>query len=305
MAYGIGWDTTTGRQYYKKLIKEAFDTTARKANVWSDRVFKMWDSKDEYEEMTRHAGLGLHSEIADGAEIPLDDPVLDTSKQYRQVRYGLGFKITSGMKKFNKWYNIKELTTNLSMNMKESKDIEVAKLFNNVTSTDHAGFDTLAPASNSHTCLDDASSTYDNYLDAALSVGALEDALVYFDTLVDDQGQIMTADPDTLVVHPKLRFTAAELLGSTLKPDTANNNINSLTEDFNLKYFVYKRLTSTTAWFVLAKNHPDYRYFCITSQAPDIAVQDEPAISRSTVVSSESWFDYGQSDPRLACFGNT
>jgi hypothetical protein len=305
MAYTIGWDTTTNRDYFKKLIKEAFDTTDREALVEGDEVFKMFDSKDEYERFTRHAGLGLHSSIADGAEIPLDDPVLDTTKEFRQARWGNGFKITSGMKKFNKWYAVKELTKDLGMTMRESKDIEIAKLFNNLTSTDYAGFDGLAPASNSHTCLDDASSTYDNYLDAALGVSSLEDALVYFDTMIDDQGQIMQARPNKLVVHPRLRFTAAELLGSTLKPDTANNNINSLTKDYDLKYFVYHRLTSTTNWTVMAKDNPKYRICCITSKAPDIQVQDAPDLSRSTVVTSESWFQFGTTDSRMLLVGNT
>ena len=180
MTYQISWDSTTNRDYFKKLLKEAFDTSDREALVEYPGVVREIKTADEYERYSRHVGLGLHSELTDGQEIPLDDPIIDTTKDFRQTRYGLGFKITSGMKKFNKWYAVKELSKNLGMVMKESKDIEIAKMFNNATTTTYAsGFDTYAIAHNSHTCKDDASTTYDNYLDAALGVSSLETALIY------------------------------------------------------------------------------------------------------------------------------
>lgn len=304
MVYNINWDSTTNKDYLKDLLKEVFDSTDREALVEHPQVMRTMESADEYERFARHAGLGLASRIADGAEIPLDDPVLDTTKDATQLRYGLGFRITAGMKKFNKWYKIEDLTKNLGMVMKESKDIEVAKPFNNFTSTTYAGFDGKAIADDAHTALDDAGSTYDNYGNAALGVSSLETALVYFDTLIDDQGQTMVIAPNKLVVHSQGRFTAGQLLGSEKEPFSGDHTKNMFPE-WNLSSFVYHRLTSTTNWFLAATKNRNYSPIVITSEAPDIKVQDAPDLSRDIAVTSQQWFAYRTLDPRYIYVGDT
>ena len=269
-------------------------------------LFKTVSSSDEYEKFGRHAGLPLSEIVADGGAISTYDPIIGTDKNVRQKRMTNAFKITSMMKKFNKWYNVAELTKSLKRQQMESKDIEAAKLWNNLTSTTYAGatFDGFAIAYNLHTNLD--ATTYDNYGDAALGVGALEDAIIYHDTKVDDRNQICPGKPNILAVHPNERFDAIELLGSKLQPDTANNNINSLTKDFDLKYFVYHRASSATWWVLLDKNHENYTPIMITTQEPDLKTQDDTAgVTRSIVVSSEQLFEYEATEVRHIYCGNT
>jgi hypothetical protein len=308
MAYNIGWDTTTDRQYFKKLMKAVFRSTDRPGWTEYKQMFRLISSADEYEKFGRDAGLPLAENIADGGAISTYDPLIGTPKDVRQKRFALGFKVTSGMAKFNKWLKVKDLTQNLKMVQQESKDIEAAKLWNNLTSTTYAGatYDGLAIAHNSHTTLA-AGATYDNYGDAALGVGALEDALVYFDnTKVDDRDQKNPGRPNILAVHPAERFDAAELLGSEKQPYTADNQINSLTKDFDLEYFVYHRASSSTWWVLLDKNDPDFGAVMITTQEPDIKVQDDVAgLTRSMAVTSEQWFEYEGLDPRCIYVGDT
>jgi len=306
MTFNIGWDTSTNKDIFKNLLRELFDSTDREALVEYPNVVKELKVSDYYERFARQAGLEGMSELADGEAIPLADPVFDTTKDLTQVRYGLGFKITSGMKKFNKWNEMQTMTKNLGMVMKEGKDVIVARMFNNPTATTYAaGFDTLALASNSHTCLDDDATTYDNNSAGALGVSTLESALVYFDTLVDDMGMDIMATPTKLVVNPNLRITSMELLGGELKPYTGDNTINAF-PDWDLKPFVYHRFTSTTTWAVIADKDPDYGLMVLTSQEPDLKVQDDVSgNTRSTVVTSEQWFDYGFTDPRRFYLGNT
>lgn len=305
MTFNIGWDTTTNKDILKNLLAKLFDNTQRQAMVEYRDVVKELKTSDYYERRARQAGLTGVQELADGEEIPMADPVLDTTQDLTQVRYGLGFKITSGMKKYNKWDEMKKMTKNLGMVMREFKDVEIAKMWNNATATTYAsGFDTLALASNSHTCLDDEATTYDNYLDGDLGYTTLQSATVYFDTLVDDMGDDMPVTPNKLIVHPQLRFTATELIDSTKKPGTADNDVNAL-KDWDLSYFVYHRLTSSTFWALLAFNHPDYDLINYTSQEPDIKIQDSPDTSRSTIVTSEQWFKFGFGDGRMAFIGNT
>jgi len=61
--------------------------------------------------------------------------------------------------------------------------------------------------------------------------------------------------------------------------------------------FVYHRLTSSTSWGMIAKDS-DYDIFVMTTEEPDLKVQDAPDTSRSTIVTSHQWFKPGFGDAR-------
>ena len=303
MSITIGWDTTTGRQTLKTLIRKEFLSTDREPLVEHKDIFNTISTTDEYERDIRYAGLGPASELTDGEEIGLQDPVLDTTKDYRQGRWGNGFRITAGMKKFNKIGLMKSMTKDLKRTMVETKDADVMTLLNNATSSSYTGFDAHPLAYATHSCLDDASTTYDNYLDAALGVTSYESAKIYFRTLVDDQGQTFVAKPDTLVVNPYYEREANELIRSTLRYDVADNAINVYKGDTSIK--VCSRLTASTVWFVMAKSHNLFDLNVFTSQEPNLKVKDAPDNTEDTVVISSQWYKWGFGDPRMVFCGDT
>lgn len=309
MAYNIPWDTSTGKDYFKNLLKDTFDTTAREALVEWPTMYRTVPSSDEFERFSSHAGLPQAEDLADGGAISLYEPTFDTTSDVDQKRTGLGFKITSGMIQFNKQYKMNDLTKNLSMNMRESKDVDAALMWNNLTTatTYSPGmFDGLAIASASHDTLDAADTDFSNYGNAALGIASLEDALISFDTMVDAMGMITPKKPNLLCVHPNERFDAIELLGSEKQPYTVDNTINSLTKDFKLEYFIYHRATSSTWWVVLDKNDPKYGAIMITTKEPDIKVQDDvEGVTRSITVSSEQRYQYDCLDARSIYVGDT
>ena len=63
--------------------------------------------------------------------------------------------------------------------------------------------------------------------------------------------------PKYLVVPPELAFAATEILMSTLKSGTANNNVNAFRagglEEGMITPKVYEYLTDTDAWFLTAE----------------------------------------------------
>jgi hypothetical protein len=297
------WDTSTNKDAFKTLVRSWFDSTDREALVEYPKVVKTYKTSDEYERHGRYAMLDYAGELDEGENIPIQSPKFNTVKDYSQVAYGTGFRITDRMKRFNKIGLMEKLTKNLGVMMKETKDVEIAKMFNNMSATTYArGFDTLAIAHNSHTLLDDASTTYDNYLDAALSLSSLESALNYFEYMYDDQANIMVVRPDTLVVNYTLRFDADELLKSSMKPWEQSNTINVIKGE--LTPYTYHRLTSATCWFVIAKNHPKYGYFVYTAMEPDSKTQDASDTTRDTIVTSMQYFKYGVDDQRMLYCGD-
>ena len=302
MAITINWDSTSGKDTLKTLIRKTYNTTDREPLVEHKDLYNVISTEDEFERDLRFAGLGRATELTDGEEIPTQDPPDPSTKTYTQGYWGNGFRITAGMKMYNKIGLMKAMTKDLKRTMIESKDIDAMTLWNNLTSTSYLGFDELALASNSHTTLDDAATGYDNYLDAALGVTSYRSGKVYFRTLVDDQGMTFVAKPDTLVVNPELEQEADELLGSTLKPWTGDNTTNVYKGD--TKPLVCSRITSATMWAMLAKNHALYDVNILTSQAPNLIVKDAPDNSEDTVVLSSQRYTWGFGDPRCCFIGD-
>ncbi len=298
------WDTSTNLDVFKTLVDNWFNSTDRAPLSEWKNMFMDLRTQDDYERRGRWAGLTLPQAVDEGENIPIQVPKFDTTKDFTQASYGTGYRITDRMKKFEKIGVFEFLTKNLAMNMEEGKDIEVAKLWNNLTSTTYNAnsFDGFAVAYASHTCLDDSATTYNNYLDAALSTSSIEDGFEYFDYMYDDQANIFTATPDMLYVNYKLRFTANEILQSNNKAREFSNTKNVLPE---ISTFVYHRLTSTTAWGMLAKNHPKYGAFVYTSFEPDAIVERAPDTTRDTLVHSLEYFVAGIDDPRMILVGDT
>lgn len=297
------WDTSTNKDVFKTLIKDTFDSTAREAVIESPKLFTMEDSDDLYERTQRMASMPAASAVAEAGRIPIYSPKYGQTKDYTQAEYGLGFRVSWMMKKTNKYDLVKKWTKSLSLRQKELKDIELAKLWNSPTAT-YTGYDSQVLGYASHTCLDDASSTFSNYNGNGFSISQIEAAELYFDTLKDDQGTTFFIDTKGLVLyfHPALKPYVYETFRSSGKPHEFTNTKNIWEDHFDLH--PYRRLTSTTAWGVCAVKHDLYDVRCFTLAEPDVLTQDATDNSRDTIVTSHQAFSWGFGDARMAYIGN-
>ena len=302
------WDTTSPQHLLKDgLIRQIFDTTKRDAKVFYKTIVNDKTTKDEWVRDLRMAGLEAASQLAEGENIPIFAPVINTTKTYTQLQYGAGVRMTHRMQKFNKYDLWKRWVADLAKIQKESKDIAIHTMFNSPTSTSLAcgvGFDTYALAYNTHTGLlsSSTSDNYDNYLDAAPSISSFEDARYYFATLKDDMGMYIGSTATHVVYNPNLHFTMKQIVGSNYVPFEESNTIN-IVPDMNLTLYEDPRLTSTTMWFMLAKNEKfDVRV--LTAQEPDLVIQDAPDTTRDRIATSLQYFTYGWGDARMVYYGD-
>jgi hypothetical protein len=303
----LGLDTSSPQLLLKDgIIRNLFDTTTRKAEVFYKTLVNERTTKDYWERDFRLAGLETATEIAEGQNIPIFKPTIDTYKEYTQRRFGAGVRMTEAMQRFNKYNLWKRWVGQLALKQKEAKDVEVHVLFNSPTSTTLAcgtGFDSTYPlGSASHTGLGAGTlGDYNNYLNAALSISAVEDMRYYFATMTDDMGMYMGAKATHLVYQPTLHFTAKQIVGSNYVPFEESNTINIVPE-MNLTLVEDPRLTSTTMWFGLAKND-NFDINVFTAQEPDLVIGDAPDTSRDRVATSQQWFTYGFGDSRMYFLG--
>lgn len=288
------FDTTTNRDLLKKgALRKIFDDTAKDTKVEYPIVFNDIASTEFQPKDQRIAGLTTATEIVEGQNIPLQQPLIGLQKAYDWRIFGSGFRITEKMEFFNQFNLSKKLAKSLAKVQKVAKDIDCAYIFNNMTSTTYernVGFDDLAVASLVHTQLP-TSETYSNYGNAELSITSLADARYHFAMLEDDRGMWMGATPTHLVIHPNLYVTAKEILGSDYKPLEQSNTINVL-QEMDLKIFEYHRLTGTTCWFMIAKAD-DYDFNVFTAWEPDFEVKPAPDNTRDKVATSRQMFCNG------------
>ena len=302
------FDTTTNKDLLKGTLRKLHDDTVREAKVEYPTVCNDLKTKDIYERDAKMAGLQYPGEISEGQGIPIQTPAMGTNKTYTQRQFGTGFRMTHKMNFFNKFNLWKRWTKDLAKVMKEGKDVEIATMFNNLTSTSltcGTGFDSMAIANDAHTGLNPntTSDNYDNYLNAALSQSGLESMRYYFSTLKDDMGYWMGAKATHLVIEPTLYFTAKELLGSDNKAHEFSNTVNILAE-LVLKLFEYHRLTSTTCWFGLCKDSK-YDINVFTALEPKMFIKDAPDNTLDMVAIAIQYYTYGWGNPKQIYVGKT
>lgn len=307
---GTWGDTTTNKDVFKRVVRTWYNMASPNALVQYPEVFHEISTQDEYEREGRWAGLGPMSKVPESGQIPLESPKLGGVKDYTQEAYGLGFRITHRMKKFNQIDLMQKCMSDLKKRMKEDKDIEVAKLYNNATSTTlgAVGFDTLALASTAHTLLTDAApTTYSNYGNADLGTASYEAARVYFQSVYDDRGFIMQLFPKKLVVNKNFTVRANQICTADKKPFEISNTKYDLNKYFNgvVEPFTYLRLTSSTAWFVITDpKENEFGPRVYTAGADELVEKDGDDRSMDTQVLAMQYFKWGITDPRRVYVGN-
>lgn len=210
--------------------------------VQTDR--DIWQSSELHD-------MPLFSEVAEGTEYSFERPKQGVSKTLKPVKYGLGFSISEEAVDDGKFDYIADAVRKMARSAVESQEIQAMNIFNNGFSSELSA-DGLSVFNTAHTL--PSGLTFRNKLstDADLSVSSLEQALSDFETqFIGDSGIIYNMKPKILLVHPSNKRYAMELIGSDLKADTADNNMNSFKGE-GLRVISSPHLTDADAWFLCA-----------------------------------------------------
>lgn len=228
-------------------------------------VYKVATSTKNIEKDSGISGLQQLAEITEGAAVTSDTIYQGYDTTYTHRKYGRKTTITEEMVEDDQFRQVEARAKGLAIGLNRTVEQSGADLFNNGftaggggKSQFTTGGDALALFSNAHTRTD-GGATQSNYTTADLAEDSLSDALVNMRATLDDRGEIMLVQPDTLVIPPALDKGGRILLQSAQRVGTANNDINPV--QGALKLVVWDFLGSAaggsdTAWFVLdSKNH--------------------------------------------------
>lgn len=230
-----------------------------------EQLFKVvpWD-RDIWQSSEIH-DMDLFMQVAEGSEYTFKRPKQGAHKTLTVLKYGLGFSVTEEMIDDGKFDLVADMTRKLARSAKETQQIAAMNIFNNAFSTETTA-DGVSVLNAAHTL--PSGGTFRNILStpADLSQTSLDTALTDFATVfIGDTGIIYRLRPSKLIVHESLRRYAMELVGSDLKPDSADNNLNSLKGE-GLSVVASPHLTDVDAWFLQAR--PEETGLRIISRKP-------------------------------------
>jgi hypothetical protein len=201
------------------------------------------------------AGFGPLVLQDEGQQLTYLDPIQPVTKQYNYTVKSGAYRVTERMRINELYGQVEKFERDLMSSVKDDQEVAGFGLLNNAFATTNTGFDGLQLCSTAHTRMDGGANQANRpSTDAALALSSLHDAVIQFRKWVNDRGRPFISTPRKLVIPPDLMMIARELLGSSGKPGTADNDINAL-RDFGLDFKVVDYLTSTTAWFLLGDTH--------------------------------------------------
>lgn len=252
---------TTSRAQFVPLLEPILNKIfndqdlPRPEKLWSRFYDRIETSSKAVETDYNRAGLGDFQVKNEGGPISFDDPIAGSELKYTHVRSALAYKITQEMLDHDQFNEIRKLETDLQIAGDDHLEVRGHLLLNSGFGTTNSqgfratGFDGLALFSTAHTRLDGGTAQANRpAVDANLSWTSLADGMIQFQLWVDHRGRPIRGTPSELIVHPNDMLTAKELIGSDLKPGTANNDINAIKGGVSV--IVTPFLTDTNSWYL-------------------------------------------------------
>lgn len=209
-----------------------------------EMFFRVLDSSKAKETDLRVGSFGDPEAFTGQVHYDAADP--DYEVEYVPTEYTSGFKVQRAMIDTMQYNNIFERPEDMARAFGRKIEKDAASVFNNAFST--AGYDAVSLCNDSHPRSSTDSTAVDNNATLALTKTNLQTVRLQGEALVDDRGELINWDGNLLLVPPNLRDTAHELTMSEQDPESAENASNPYQ---GLQYRVWRRLTDSTAWFLI------------------------------------------------------
>jgi hypothetical protein len=217
-------------------------------------IFNMESSDRAFEEEVMLSGFGSAPTKSEGSAVTFDDAQEVYTARYTMETIALAFSITEEAVEDNLYDRLaSRYTKALARSMSQTKEVKGASILNNAFDSGYTGGDGLELCSTLHTLA--SGNTFRNELATAadLNETSLEQALIDIAGFVDERGLKIAVRGMKMIVPKELQFTTDRLLESTLRPGTADNDVNAvrnmgmLPDGYDVNHF----LADTDAWFII------------------------------------------------------
>lgn len=227
---------------------------------------KVVQAKTQIYQYSEVHDMPLYSTLAEGTDYTMSKPLQGYDKTVSVLKYALGFSISQEAIEDSRFEHVSDAVSKMAKSAAYTQESNFFGLFNNGFATETTA-DGLSIFNAAHTT-PTGTYTIRNVLSTAsdLSQSTLETAIKDFESnFRGDSGIHNLIKPKFLVVPSALRLYAKELVGSELKADTNNNNLNSL-KDEGLVVVSSPLLSDQDGWFLAAS--PEETGMRIVSRKP-------------------------------------
>jgi phage major head subunit gpT-like protein len=228
-------------------------------------VFRMETSSRSIEQTTEVTGFGQFTVVPENERTVYDDPLPGFNKTYIPAQYSLGFRVSRIAQDDDKFGVVRKLASELGKSAKETKEVTCAAVFN-TGFTSATGPDGQSLFSTAHPLVGGGTQTNRLSYASDPDVTSIQLALTDMRQTLDHRSKKLRIPPKKLIVPAALEFVAAEMLGGSDRPDTANRTINAFKRRSGLPSFdswmVWDYLTDPHAWFIEGeKEDTELRYY--------------------------------------------
>lgn len=240
-------------QLFDNVDKDVFallgDALKELPNRWK-QVINVKKSDRKFERVMSMTGVGDIPEKGEGAPFTTQVIREGWTKDFIHSEFGMMFEVTQTALEDDQFDQLSQHAKWMMFAARVTEEKRGAILFNNGFSSEQSP-DGVSIYSTAHV-LKGGGTARNTLLSAAdLSATSLETALIDLSTETKvEAGQLVSA-PQSLILHvpPQLEFVAERILKSTLRPGSADNDVNALKRR-KWELVVNEYLTDADAWFL-------------------------------------------------------
>ena len=264
----------------------------------SAQIFDTESSERAFEEEVMLSGFGAAPVKGEGTAVTFDDAQEAYTARYNNETIALAFSITEEAIEDNLYDRLaSRYTKALARSMSHTKQVKGASILNNAFDSNYTGGDGVELCSTAHPLVNGSTLANEPSTAADLNETSLENGLIDIAGYVDERGLKVSVKGTKLMVPANLQFVADRLLESTLRPGTADNDVNAtrnmgmLPEGYAVNHF----LTDTDAWFIKTDAPRGFIHF----ERLSLSTKMEGDFDTGNVrFKARERYSFGYSDPR-------
>ena len=293
-----------------QLVKELvpglhalFGLEYERYNNEHEDIFDTENSERAFEEEVMLSGFGEAPTKGEGAAVIYDTAQESWTSRFTHETIALAFALTEEAIEDNLYDTLSSRYTRaLARSMQQTKQVKAANVLNNAFSSSYVGGDGKELCATDHPTVGGGNFSNELATSADLNETSLETALIDIAGFIDERGLKIALQGRKLIIPPQLQFVADRLLETTLRPATADNDINAMKNMGMLPegYVVNHFLNDPDAFFIKTDAPNGFKHFERASVKTSMEGDFETGNVR---YKARERYSFGVSDPRCV-FGS-
>jgi phage major head subunit gpT-like protein len=265
-----------------------------------EEIFSIESSDRAFEEEVMLTGFGAAPVKTEGAGVQYDNAIESFTARYTHETIAMAFALTEEAVEDNLYDRLAgRYTKAMARSMAHTKQVKGAAVLNNGFDAAYPGGDGVPLFSTAHPTALSANFSNRPAVGADLNETSLEQGIIDIAAFIDERGLKVALTARKLIVPKELQFTAERLMKSTLRTQSADNDVNAIKSMGLIPegYAVNHYLTDTNGWFLITDAPNGLKMF---ERSPIKTAFEGDFDTGNVRYKARERYSFGWSDPRGA-----